>query len=103
MSTESLTYWATFVAGVSMLLIVLLDRRKPARRERIRPRRLGRGGVERPVVHAPAMGYIRTPWWRRILAVGGLAVTTGILGVFLAIAVGGIAIALLWYLSNAVS
>ena len=103
MSTVSLTYWATFVAGVSILLLVLLDRRKPARRERVGPRRLGRGGIETAVVQLPAAQYVRTPWWRRLLALTGLGVATGLMGMIVAVVVGAIVVGFFWYLSNVVS
>ena len=40
------------------------------------------------LVTIPAVPYRRTPWWRRILSLGGLGIMGVVLGMILAIVVG---------------
>jgi len=94
-SIEAITIWAAVVAGASILLLVVIDHRKPARRRRVAPRATvlgGRAPAARDVEHLPTRPYRRTPLWRRILSAGGLAVTGVVLGALLAIAIAALVI-----------
>lgn len=93
LSTPALTLWAAVAAGAAMLLLVALDYRKPARRHAIAPR--GRL-IVRPapavlnVEQRPVVPYRRTPWYRRVLALFGLGVSTVVLGAIAAIFVAAL-------------
>jgi hypothetical protein len=77
------------VATTSVLLLVVLDRRQPARRRRVTPRE---GLLARPapavveVVQLSAKRYRRTPLWRRVLSLGFLGSFSVVLGALLALA-----------------
>ena len=87
-----------------MLLLVAVDRRKPARHRRITPRAIlpGRAPSLRTVSQEPVVPYRASPWWRRILAVGELGVFSLVLGALVAIVIGGILFGAFWVLTNAV-
>jgi hypothetical protein len=95
-STSTLTTWAVIVAATSVLLLVALDRRQPARRQRVTPRE---GLLPRPapavveVIQLPAKPYRRTPIWRRLLSLtylGGFGIVLGgVLAFVLAVVIVG--------------
>ncbi len=111
-STSALTLWATVVAGVSILLLVGLDRRKPARRHRIAARAHlssgigvvlgGRAPVVREVVQMPMRPYRRTPIWRRMLSIVGIGAMSTLLAAITAIIIGTLLIGGFWFLTSAV-
>ena len=77
------------MAATSVLLLVALDRRQPARRRRVTPRE---GLLPRPapavveVIQVPAKPYRRTPIWRRVLSLTYLGGFKVVLEALLAIA-----------------
>jgi len=100
----------------AVLVLVALDRRQPARRQRLAPRgrplpapgpagdadRARAAGAPTAVVRElPSRPYRRTPIWRRLVAVAGLSVLTTVIGAILAIAVAAAAIGLMLALSGA--
>jgi hypothetical protein len=103
-STSAITTWAAVVAGAAVLLLVALDRRKPARHHRVTPRGVipGRAPSVRTVTQEPVVTYRGTPWWRRILSFGELGALSLVLGALLAIGVGGLVFGAFWVLTNAV-
>jgi hypothetical protein len=87
-STSTLTTWAVIVATTSVLLLVVLDRRQPARRQRVTPRagilpRAAPAVVE--VTQVPTRTYRRTPIWRRVLSLTYLGSFGLVLGALLAL------------------
>jgi hypothetical protein len=111
--TSQLIFWAFFVSIAALLALVALDRRQPARRQRLAPRGgplpqpPAVGGARRApgpaavVQEAPATRYKRTPLWRRLLAVVGLGAISAILGALLAIVVAAAVIAAMLWLAGA--
>jgi len=87
-----------------VLLLIAVDRRKPARHRRITPRGLlpGRAPDVRVVSQEAVVPYRPTPWWRRILALGELSILSLVLGALLAILIGGIVYGAFWVLTNAI-
>lgn len=118
--TSKLIFWAFFVSVGAVLALVALDRRQPARRQRLAPR--GRplpapepaGGARglgpmvtrrrsTPAVvrEVPTKPYRRTPIWRRLLALVGLGTISAVLGAIIAIIVAAAAIATMLLLASA--
>lgn len=87
-----------------MLLLIAVDRRKPARHRRITPRGVlpGRAPSVRIVSQEAVVNYGRTPWWRRLLSLGELSVMSVVLGALLAILVGSVIYGAFWLLTNAI-
>jgi hypothetical protein len=113
--TSRLIFWAFSVSIASVLALVALDRRQPARRQRLAPRGQplpdplpsdgGRAdaAVPRAVIRQmPSRPYRRTPLWRRLLAGAGLGVMGTVIGAIVAIVVAAAAIALMLLLAGAV-
>jgi hypothetical protein len=103
-SIEAFTIWAAVVAAASVLLLVAVDHRKPARRRRVAPRAKALGGRlpnAREVEHLPTRPYRRTPLWRRILSFGGLGVLGVVIGALLAISLAALVIGLFLLLDGA--
>lgn len=89
-SLPALTIWAALVAGASLLLLVAIDHRKPARRRRVASRAgvgTKRAPAARTVEHLPSRPYRRTPLWKRAASLGGLGVMGLVIGALVAIAV----------------
>lgn len=111
--TSKLIFWAFFVSIAAVLALVALDRRQPARRQRLAPR--GRplpepqlaGTARRPAASVavlreqPTKPYRRTPIWRRLLALVGLGTLSAVLGAIIAIVLATAAIASILLLTNA--
>jgi hypothetical protein len=97
---------AAVVVALALVALVLAGRRKPARPWRRAPRgqQVGAWAVTSrgqhvlvPVEHRHVELYHRPPWWRRLLAVGGLGVISTVGGVLAAMAV---AIGLSWMVTT---
>jgi hypothetical protein len=103
-STSALTSWAVIVAGISILLIVAIDYRRPASRRRITERAYlpGRAPAVQDVVQLPVKRYKGTPIWQRFLSVVGLGAMSAFLGLALAVGMGLLVIGLFWLLNGAV-
>ena len=114
MLTSRLIFWAFSVSIASVLALVALDRRQPARRQRLAPRGqplpepVPSGGGRRDetapravIRQLPSRPYRRTPLWRRVLAVAGLGVMGTVIGAIVAIVVAAAAIALMLLLAGA--
>lgn len=118
--TSKLIFWAFFVSVGAVLALVALDRRQPARRQRLAPRgrplpapqpagaprRLADTVLRRPTTPAvvrevPTKPYRRTPLWRRLLALVGLGTISAVLGAIIAIVVAAAAIATMLLLTSA--
>jgi len=83
------------VAGASVLLLVVIDHRKPARRRGVAPRARALGGrapSARDVEHLPTITYQRTPLWRRILSFGELSLLGVVIGALVAIAIAALVV-----------
>jgi hypothetical protein len=87
---------AAIVVALALLALVLAGLRKPARPWRHAPRggRMAAWAVTNrgqhvlvPVEHRDVEIYHRTPWWRRLLAAGGLGVISTVGGLLAALAV----------------
>ncbi len=115
--TSKLIFWAFFVSVGAVFALVALDRRQPARRQRLAPRGrplplpeaavrsvaigpLRREGSAAVLREHPTKPYRRTPLWRRLLAVVGLGTMTAVLGALIAIVVAAAAIATMLLLSS---
>jgi hypothetical protein len=104
-STSALTIWALVVAGASVLLLVALDHRKPARRRAVAKR-----GVplpwRRPMVQIveqrPVRRYKPPRWWQRLASITGAGVLGVVLGAVLAVVLAGFVVGLFLLLDNAV-
>ena len=103
-STSALTIWALVVAGASVLLLVAVDHRKPARRRAVAQR-----GV--PIWRAPTVQVVeqhavrryRPPrWWQRIGALLGAGFVGVILGAVVAVSLAGVIVGLFLVLDNIV-
>jgi hypothetical protein len=92
------------VAGISILLIVAIDYRRPLRRRRITERAYlpGRAAEVRDVVHMPLRRYKGTPIYKRVFSVFGLGAMSAFLGLALAVALSLIIIGMFWLLNGAV-
>jgi hypothetical protein len=94
-SIPAVTIWAALVAGASLLLLIAIDHRKPARRRKIASRGgvgVKRAPVTRTVEHLPTRPYKRTPMWKRLLSLGGLGLMGLVLGALLAIALATVVV-----------
>jgi hypothetical protein len=103
-SIPAITIWAALVAGASLLLLVAIDHRKPARRRKIASRGgagVKRAPVTRTVEHLPTRPYKRTPLWRRVVSLGGLGVLGVALGALLAIGLAAIVVGFFLLLDGA--
>jgi hypothetical protein len=87
-----MTIWALVVAGASVLLLVAIDHRKPARRRAVTQR----GGLvprRAPTVQVvdqrPVRRYQRPRWWQRLAALGGLGVLGVVVGAVIAVVAAG--------------
>jgi hypothetical protein len=101
-SVTSLSFWSAFVAIVSILLLIVIERRKPAT-PRVGAGRVplvNRETVLTEAVELPVRRYKRTPIWRRFVALVGLGMSGMVMGALLALSVAGIVIGLLWFLSG---
>jgi hypothetical protein len=104
-STSALTIWAVVVAGASVLLLVAVDHRKPARRRAVAKRGVPlpwRPPVAQTVEQRPVRRYRRPRWWQRLAALGGAGVLGVVLGAVLAIVVAGVVVGLFLVLDNIV-
>jgi hypothetical protein len=87
-----MTIWALVVAGASVLLLVAVDHRKPARRRAIAQRGVPlpwRPPTVQTVEQHPVRRYQRPPWWQRLLSLLGAGVLGVVLGAVLAVAAAG--------------
>ena len=69
-----------------MLALLCLGWRKTARATPKNPRGFGRGREGIAVFEAPAAPYRPTPWWRRLVAIGGSGFIAVLCGTLFAIA-----------------
>lgn len=110
--TSKLIFWAFFVSIGAVLALVALDRRQPARRQRLAPRgrplpepqlaATGRRTAPAAVLREqPTKPYRRTPLWRRLLALVGLGTLSAVLGAIIAIVLAAAAIATILLLTSA--
>lgn len=90
------------MAGISILLLVALDHRRPDRKRRITARSYlpGRAPTVQEVVQLPVRRYKRTPIWQRFLSLLGLGAMSTFLGLAMAVAVGLGIIFTFWLLSG---
>jgi hypothetical protein len=101
-SVTALSFWSAFVAMTSILALVVIERRKPAR-PRDEPGRvpLLQAATKRfDVVEIPTRRYRLTPILRQIWAIGGLGISTVVLGALLALALAGAIVAMMLALSG---
>jgi hypothetical protein len=99
-TTSQATTWALVLVSAAILLLVALDRFKSVRplRVPVRGRRQPQGPLV--VVTEPSIPFRGTPWWRRVLSLGGIGIITAVLGVVVAIVVAAAVVATLLVLGG---
>jgi hypothetical protein len=96
-STSALTIWALVVAGASVLLLVAVDHRKPARRRAVAQRGVPlpwRAPTMQTVEQRPVRRYKPPRWWQRLASITGAGVLGVVLGAVLAVVIAGIVVGL---------
>jgi hypothetical protein len=88
-----MTIWAVVVAGASVLLLVAIDHRKPARRRAVSPRGgpiPRRAPVVQMVEQRPMRRYRGPRWWQRLAAVVGAGALGVVIGAVVAVLTAGL-------------
>jgi hypothetical protein len=93
------------VAGTSVLLLVAVDHRKPARRRAIAQRGVPlpwRPPAVQTVEQHPVRRYQAPPWWQRVLSLAGAGVLAVVLGAVLAVVAAGMIVGAFVLIDNIV-
>jgi hypothetical protein len=100
-----MTVWALVVAGASVLLLVAVDHRKPARRRAIAQRGVPlpwRPPTVQTVEQRPVRRYRRPPWWHRLASLAGAGALGVVLGAVLAVVAAGLIVGTFVVIDNIV-